>query len=60
MFVQNSYEFLDSQVLFINSQYDVVGMEISMNMNCMTNGKSGKTLQNCSEQQMQSIEGYRS
>lgn len=59
VFVQNSYEFLESQVLFINSKYDAVGLEMSMNISCMKNGASGKTLKYCSEQEMELIEHYR-
>ncbi len=34
--------------MFINSQYDTIGLEITMDMNCMGNGVSGKTFANCS------------
>ncbi len=48
IFIENAYEFLDSKIMFLNSEYDEVGMEISMGMDCMKKGQSGKTLKNCS------------
>jgi hypothetical protein len=41
--------------MFISSEYDAVGMEFAMNMDCMKGGQSGKTLKECNEEQMQSI-----
>lgn len=42
------YEFLDSKIMFIGSEYDAIGMEITMAMDCMKRGASGYTLKNCS------------
>ena len=45
--------------MFLNSQYDAVGLETSMGMSCMSPGVSGMTLSKCNEKEMSQIEGYR-
>lgn len=45
--------------MFINSQYDPVGIEDTMQIECLKNGKSGKTLQNCTATELKNIENYR-
>ena len=60
LFIQNCYEFLVSEVMFVNSQYDPLGIEDGMNITCLSDGVSGKTLKNCNSTQMKHIENYRS
>jgi hypothetical protein len=45
--------------MFLNSEYDPVGISNTMNITCFTSGQSGRTLKDCSETQMMHIEGYR-
>ena len=45
--------------MFISSQYDPIGIEDTMGIHCMKSGKSGSTLSNCSDTNMNFINGYR-
>ena len=48
-FVANLADLLDSKIMFINSEYDPIGIEDTLNITCMKRGESGKTLKYCSE-----------
>jgi hypothetical protein len=59
LFLQNSFAFVQGRFMIINSQYDEVGLEEGVGINCLKNGVSGKTLSNCSSTELKFIEVYR-
>ena len=59
LFISHAYEFLDSKIMFVNSQYDPLGIEDGMMVDCLKSGVSGFTLANCNKTQIEYIENYR-
>lgn len=50
---------LEGRILLINSQYDSAAISDILDIKCLKNGTSGKTLSGCSSNDMSNIEVYR-
>ena len=50
---------MDSKVMFLNSEYDSIALEDTLNITCLKKTPTGKTPVNCSESTILVIQDYR-
>jgi hypothetical protein len=58
-FMENLFTSLQGRILMIASQYDSEAIPTLLNINCLKNGATGKTLSGCNTTQIANIEQYR-
>ena len=58
-FLEVIFTSLQGPILLIASQYDSEAIPGLLNIDCLTDGTTGKTLKNCNANQMANIEEYR-